>query len=50
MAAVLLYRILSFWFELPVGWAAWAVFAWSGRRERLAAAATPEVEVEVMAR
>ncbi len=31
VAAVLLYRILSFWAELPVGWATWAVLAWSGR-------------------
>jgi len=28
VAAVLLYRILSFWAELPVGWATWAVLAW----------------------
>jgi uncharacterized protein (TIRG00374 family) len=31
-AAVLLYRIISFWAELPVGWAAWAVLVWNGRR------------------
>jgi uncharacterized membrane protein YbhN (UPF0104 family) len=29
---VLLYRILSFWIELPVGWGTWAVLAWSDRR------------------
>jgi putative heme transporter len=32
VAAVLLYRILSFWAELPVGWATWGVLAWWGRR------------------
>ena len=31
VAAVLLYRILSFWAELPVGWATWGVLAWPGR-------------------
>ncbi len=25
VAAVLLYRILSFWAELPIGWATWGV-------------------------
>jgi len=32
VAAVLLYRILSFWAELPIGWATWGVLAWMGRR------------------
>jgi uncharacterized protein (TIRG00374 family) len=32
VAVVLLYRILSFWIELPVGWATWATLAWSDRR------------------
>ncbi len=31
VAAVLLYRILSFWAELPIGWATWGVTAWLGR-------------------
>jgi uncharacterized protein (TIRG00374 family) len=31
VAAVLLYRILSFWAELPLGWATWGVLVWSGR-------------------
>jgi len=31
VAAVLLYRILSFWVELPLGWATWGVLVWSGR-------------------
>jgi len=34
IAAVLLYRILSFWLELPIGWGTWAAMAWSGRRAR----------------
>lgn len=33
VAAVLLYRIISFWAELPVGWAAWATLEWQGRRQ-----------------
>jgi hypothetical protein len=32
VAAVLLYRILSFWIGLPVGWGTWAGLAWSDRR------------------
>ncbi len=28
VAAVLLYRIISFWSELPVGWAMWAGITW----------------------
>jgi putative heme transporter len=31
VAAVFLYRILSFWAELPVGWATWGFLAWKGR-------------------
>jgi uncharacterized protein (TIRG00374 family) len=41
VVAVLLYRILSFWLALPVGWGAWAWLAWTGRsrpRPRSAAA------------
>lgn len=52
VAAVLLYRIISFWAELPVGWAAWAALELSGRRSRARAAATsgePEQVAEVMA-
>lgn len=44
--AVLLYRILSFWVELPIGWGAWAVFAWSGRRRRPVSAATAPAAAE----
>ena len=32
VAAVLLYRIISFWAMLPVGWASWAGLRWAGRR------------------
>ncbi len=32
VAAVLLYRILSFWIELPTGWGTWAALVWSDRR------------------
>jgi putative heme transporter len=32
VAAVFLYRLISFWGELPIGWVAWAVLARSRRR------------------
>ena len=32
VAAVFLYRLLSFWLELPVGWATWGALTWSARR------------------
>ena len=32
VVAVLLYRLISFWLTLPVGWGAWAGLAWIGRR------------------
>jgi uncharacterized protein (TIRG00374 family) len=32
VAAVLLYRILSFWVGLPVGWTTWALLSWGARR------------------
>jgi putative heme transporter len=32
VVAVLLYRVLSFWLALPVGWGSWAWLAWMGRR------------------
>jgi putative heme transporter len=35
VAAVLLYRIISFWLILPVGWGAWAGLTWIGRRHPL---------------
>lgn len=34
VAAVLLYRVLSFWVLLPVGWTAWSVLTVAGRRRR----------------
>ena len=33
VAAVLLYRIISFWLLLPIGWGAWATLSWAGRRQ-----------------
>ena len=33
-AAVLLYRLVSFWMILPIGWASWAAVALAGRRNR----------------
>jgi uncharacterized protein (TIRG00374 family) len=32
VAAVLLYRLISFWLLLPVGWGAWTILAVAGRR------------------
>ncbi len=42
--AVLLYRILSFWLPLPIGWGTWAWLAWTGRerQRRVPAAAGAE--------
>jgi putative heme transporter len=42
VVAVLLYRIISFWFMLPIGWGAWAWLAWLGRRRPWQAAAPPD--------
>jgi hypothetical protein len=35
VAAVFLYRIISFWGELPIGWIAWAVLARRRRRDHV---------------
>jgi len=32
IAAVLLYRIISFWALVPIGWGAWGLLRWAGRR------------------
>ena len=45
VAAVLLYRIVSFWGYLPVGWLAWAGLTWHNRRVDKLAALTAEVPV-----
>jgi uncharacterized protein (TIRG00374 family) len=37
VAAVLLYRIITFWGELPVGWGTWGALAWIARRSPLPA-------------
>jgi putative heme transporter len=42
VAAVLLYRILSFWIELPVGWATFGALTWQGRRRVPVPDAQPE--------
>jgi uncharacterized protein (TIRG00374 family) len=34
VAAVLLYRLMSFWLVVPVGWAAWGTLALVGRSRR----------------
>jgi putative heme transporter len=47
VAAVLLYRILSFWGELPVGWGTWAVVAWYDRRADARSPALVPEPVEV---
>ena len=44
VAAVLVYRIVSFWGFLPVGWLSWAALAFARRRaERLAPAPSPRL-------
>jgi putative heme transporter len=48
VAAVVLYRLISFWGLLAVGWLAWAAFAYEGRRRR-AQSAEPVVAAEVQA-
>ncbi len=48
VAAVFVYRILSFWIGLPLGWVTWGVLAWGRRPARAAAAALdPTVAEEV---
>ena len=34
VAAVLLYRLVSYWMMLPVGWTSWSVLALAGRRSK----------------
>lgn len=41
VAAVLLYRLISFWLVLPVGWASWGALALLGRSRRPALEAAP---------
>ena len=48
VAAVVLYRLISFWGLLAVGWVAWAFFAYEGRR-REALADEPPLAPEVPA-
>ncbi len=44
VAAVLLYRLISFWLLLPVGWGAWTAMLVAGRRT--GSAAPEEIEKE----
>jgi len=43
VAAVFVYRILSFWIGLPLGWVTWAGFAWARRPARARAAVAEPV-------
>jgi len=47
VAAVLLYRLVSFWLELPIGWGTWGLMAWSSRRARAASELTAGPTVAV---
>ncbi len=38
--AVLLYRVISFWLALPIGWACWAWLEWTNRRRPMTALAS----------
>ncbi|HEX4657165.1 MAG TPA: YbhN family protein [Streptosporangiaceae bacterium] len=42
VVAVLLYRVVSFWLMLPIGWGAWARLAWAGRRRSWPSPAPPD--------
>jgi putative heme transporter len=42
VVAVLLYRIISFWLMLPIGWGAFAWLAWMGRRRAWQTPAPPD--------
>jgi putative heme transporter len=44
VAAVLLYRLISFWLLLPVGWGAWTAMLVAGRRTR--SGASEQIERE----
>jgi hypothetical protein len=46
VAAVLLYRLISFWMMLPIGWASWTVLALSGRRSGTPVADRPDAPIE----
>jgi uncharacterized membrane protein YbhN (UPF0104 family) len=46
VAAVLLYRILSFWLLLPIGWVAWFGLAIDARRHPLRPGIVADVELE----
>jgi hypothetical protein len=49
VVAVLLYRFISFWLILPIGWAAWGWLTWIARRRPLPMPASPVGAVEILA-
>jgi hypothetical protein len=46
VAAVLLYRMVSFWLMIPIGWGAWARLAYSNRRRDHEQGRRPAATVE----
>jgi hypothetical protein len=48
VAAVFLYRILSFWLELPIGWATWAALVWRHRPAAAGAEVPADLAQEVV--
>ncbi len=48
VAAVLLYRFVSYWLMLAIGWVAWAALAWSSRRRRPVDAGMREPNLPVL--
>jgi len=49
VVVVLLYRLLSFWIGLPIGWATWGVYAWERRRPAGTSSGAPEPLAEEVA-
>jgi len=49
VAAVLLYRLISFWALLPVGYISWALVSWELRRQHAGPALIPLKQAEGMA-
>jgi len=49
VAAVLLYRLMSFWALLPVGYIGWGLVSWELRRKRPGPALTPLKPADGMA-
>jgi hypothetical protein len=49
VVAVLLYRFISFWLILPIGWAAWGWLTWIARRRPLPVPAPSAVGAGILA-